>query len=152
MKKGQAWTDEQILYIKVHYPGERACDIGVVIGKSKIAVQKMAYRMGIHKDEEQFREIRSKASSGKNSGNFKGYRRKTSKGYIALYIPDHPNASANGLVMEHRVVMEKHLGYILPKEFDVHHINGNKEDNRIENLAIMTHEAHTILHNRSGRK
>lgn len=152
MKKGQAWTDEQILYIKVHYPGERACDIGVAIGKSKIAVQKMAYRMGIHKDEEQFREIRSKASSGKNSGNFKGYRRKTSKGYIALYIPDHPNASANGLVMEHRVVMEKHLGYILPKEFDVHHINGNKEDNRIENLAVMTHEAHTILHNRRGRK
>lgn len=49
--------------------------------------------------------------------------------------------------LEHRVVMENALGFKLPKDFVVHHINGNKMDNRIENLAVMTHKAHSVLHN-----
>ena len=92
------------------------------------------------------------AMSGEHSGNFKGYRRRRPKGYIYCYVPDHPNASKHGLVPEHRLVMEKHLGFIIPKEFDVHHLNGIKDDNRIENLTVMTHAAHTILHNKAGRK
>ena len=43
--------------------------------------------------------------------------------------------------------MENALGVKLTKDFVVHHINGNKMDNRIENLAIMTCKAHSILHN-----
>ncbi|MBR6511150.1 MAG: HNH endonuclease [Phascolarctobacterium sp.] len=43
--------------------------------------------------------------------------------------------------------MERALGIKLPKDFVVHHINGNKKDNRIENLAVMTCKAHSILHN-----
>ena len=61
-------------------------------------------------------------------------------------------ASAAGLVMEHRLVVEEHLGYYLPQGFDVHHINGVKDDNRIENLAVMTHKAHTLYHNTNRGK
>lgn len=43
--------------------------------------------------------------------------------------------------------MERALGVKLSKGFVVHHINGNKMDNRIENLAVMTCKAHSILHN-----
>ena len=151
MKKGQAWTEHQIKYLYAHYPGERAEDIGAAIGKTKVSVQRKAFSLGIKKDRNLFFEAKSRASSGASSGNFKNYRRCTSKGYYIRYVPGHPYASKDGLVMEHRLVVEEHLGGYLPKEFDVHHINGNKKDNRIENLVVLTHAAHTALHNRGGK-
>lgn len=152
MKKGQEWTPDQVEYLKIHYRTDRACDIAIAINKSVSGVHHKASNLKIGKDKDGFFEVRSKACSGKNSGNFKDYRRTTPRGYYIRYVPDHPNASKDGLVMEHRLVVEEHLGIILPKEFDVHHINGDKKDNRIENLAIMTHAAHTALHNYGRNK
>lgn len=45
----------------------------------------------------------------------------------------------------HRYVWEKEVGAI-PKGCQIHHINGNKADNRIDNLAIMTASGHQRLH------
>lgn len=45
----------------------------------------------------------------------------------------------------HRVVWEENVGKI-PKGFIVHHINGDKWDNRIDNLSLMTHTGHNNIH------
>ena len=67
-------------------------------------------------------------------------------GYIRDLVPDHPMASTFGYVYRHRLVMEKHLGRYLDSKEHVHHINGNKKDNHIENLKLVTPSIHAAIH------
>ena len=66
-------------------------------------------------------------------------RSKTSHGYFTMRI-------GNKKVYEHRYKVEQELGRELYENETVHHINGNKQDNRIENLIVMMNSDHHKLH------
>jgi hypothetical protein len=77
---------------------------------------------------------------------------KNHEGYKQLLIPEHPHAFGIGYVYEHRYIMEQHIGRFLKTKEHVHHINGNKLDNRIENLQLLSSSEHTKLHQKEKGK
>jgi len=84
---------------------------------------------------------------GSGNPNWKGGIVKTNNGYIWERCINHPFADKRGYVLQHRLVMEKYIKrFLLPKEV-VHHINGNREENRIENLQLLNNLGeHNTLH------
>lgn len=77
---------------------------------------------------------------GPGHSHWKGGRQVTTGGYVRIWIaPDDPLSGMRnnrGFVLEHRLVMARHLGRVLKGEETVHHINGVRDDNRIENLEL----------------
>ena len=67
-------------------------------------------------------------------------------GYWYVKNHEHPMSGKQAYIAEHRLVMEEHIGRYLKFEETVHHINGNKEDNRIENLELYTTRGQHTLH------
>ena len=61
---------------------------------------------------------------------------KPHNGYILVSRPEHPNAYDDGYVFEHRLIMEDYIGRYLLSNENVHHINGVRNDNRLENLEL----------------
>lgn len=54
--------------------------------------------------------------------------------------------SGRGWVPEHRYLVEQSIGRLLEKTEFIHHRNGDPQDNRIENLQIVSQSEHARLH------
>ena len=90
--------------------------------------------------------------TGEKNPNWRGGRNANADGYIELYAPDHPSANPRtGRILEHRAVMEKVIGRFLKSDEEVHHLNGIKGDNRIENLEVLPRSTHRQITNAGQR-
>jgi hypothetical protein len=92
---------------------------------------------------------------GESHPNWKGGRIITIEGYVTVFLnsdsPFFPMINTvlsygSGYVLEHRLIMARHLGRCLDVKEVVHHINGTKTDNRLENLVITTQSEHMRSH------
>jgi hypothetical protein len=67
------------------------------------------------------------------------------QGYVVVQNPTYPGDGRTKQILEHRLVMERHLGRPLTRDELVHHL-GEKTDNRIEMLQLVTPTEHRALH------
>lgn len=101
-------------------------------GVSQTAIERAFRRIGVS-------HTGRKAAGGLH-GMWKGGRHVNGSGYVGILLdPDDPlvhMTGSNGYALEHRVVMARALGRPLTRSETVHHINGDRTDNRLENLQL----------------
>ena len=110
---------------------------------------RFVYKGPAYSDKTQCRECFIKQDRREKVHNWKGGKFKQD-GYIQVIIyPDdffYPIATKRGYILEHRLIIAKHLGRNLQPWELVHHKNGIRDDNRVENLELLTPSEHLGSH------
>ena len=125
-------ADEMSQMISRWRAGESQTRIAQAFGAGQATVSRALRNAGV--------VVVARKQVGERHGMWKGGRTISSAGYVFVSMPvDHPLAvmrNSTGYVAEHRLVMAQSLGRPLRKGESVHHINGDKQDNRLENLQL----------------
>lgn len=149
------WDKGELLRL---YWGENktTTEIGSILGHPASVIGRVMKKLNIPlRDTAEAAKLRNQqhpARRGPHNPCWRGGKRRAG-GYIRIKLSlDDPfyemAAASDGCVLEHRLVMAQKLGrYLLPSE-TVHHINGIKDDNRPENLKLVSridHQVHNEL-------
>lgn len=114
-----------------------------ILGVSASCVERSCKRLGL-------KTARTGPRRGPEHPDWKGGRRLIG-GYWHLWMPDHPNATGNGYVAEHRKLMADKLGRPLSQTEAVHHIDGDPTNNELSNLMLFQTNAEHLRHELVGR-
>lgn len=140
--------------VALYLSGHSQNDIAAIYKRHQMTIHYHLKRAGVRirpKTEIPDR-LRWKMRRGPNHHAWKGGRKLNAGGYIEVRCSQHPR-SHNGYIPEHRLLIERHLlgcdpchpalldGYLRP-DWVVHHKNGKKTDNRLENLEPMPRSKH----------
>ena len=122
-------------------PSHERCS--ACVARNRIFTDKTKKKMSIsHKGLIGIGEKNSNWQGGKNYVN----------GYILVWLPRdnffYPMTDKKGYIREHRLIMAQSLGRCLQPFENVHHKNGVKNDNRLENLELTMQSAHMINHHK----
>jgi hypothetical protein len=129
------------------YPGvyKGSAEDIVAMYQSGMSIQQVAQKIGrsvhvVHRRVKAAGVARPWQGSGKFASGWVDGRQRMAQGYVRIWVADDdPMASMRNrvnTVLEHRLVMARHLGRPLRPSETVHHINGKNDDNRIENLQL----------------
>jgi hypothetical protein len=150
----KAYMNKEWLHHKYVVEGYSSYDIAEITGVEKTAILRWLKEYGIERRDADDISDRTRSKISKIASEKRGD--KTSRwnggqafrhGYRFILQPDHPNANALGYVQEHRLVMEFVLARLLAREEVVHHRDGNRLNNIIDNLFVFPNSsAHAKFH------
>ena len=104
------------------------------------------------KHSQETRRKLSESRKGNRNPNWKGGQITSFQGYVLVLMPEHPRANSSGYVKRAYLVAEKMLGrYLYPEEIS-HHKNEIRNDDRPENIEVMTRGEHQSFHNEIRKK
>ena len=138
------WSKDDVDKLKMIFhktTNKELCNI--FQGRTACAIWKKAKKLGLKRDEEIVSKNRSIGRIWTHN------KQKNHQGYVLIYKQGHPRADKYGRVFEHIVVWEEANKTSVPNGCVIHHINGIKTDNRVENLQLYTISEHTKYHNKN---
>ena len=83
---------------------------------------------------------------GELNNNWKGGSIIDTEGYVRVHAPENPSSWTTGYVRRARLVLSQHLGRPLTSSEIAHHKNGDRSDDRLENLELRTASQHSKAH------
>lgn len=141
--------DRQLLE-ELYSKGLSSSDIAKKLNLSDTTVRRRLHEFNIAmRTPEEGIKLAYKKRRGPNNANFKhSGHRYNGNGYVLIWVgTDHPQADKRGNILEHRFVWQEVEKCILPQDWEIHHLNGQRDDNCRENLLALSKSNHAILEN-----